>query len=65
MANEDASFYCKLLSERVSDHYPIVISLFDGPIRVKPAFKYCNVWASHSEFLNIVKETWDQNTEGY
>ncbi|KAH0745371.1 hypothetical protein KY285_007028 [Solanum tuberosum] len=57
----DANF----LPEGVSDHCLVVISLLDGPRRVKPAFKYCNVWASHPEFLNIVKKTRDHNIEGH
>lgn len=60
-----SAYNANFLLEGVSDHCPVVISLLDGPRRVKPTFKYCNVCTSHPEFLNIVKETWDQNIEGY
>ncbi|OIT21620.1 hypothetical protein A4A49_53216 [Nicotiana attenuata] len=50
--------------ERISDHWPLKLSSANSPRRVKAAFKFCNVWASHPNFIDIVKEGWGQNVEG-
>ncbi|XP_059295406.1 uncharacterized protein LOC132048730 [Lycium ferocissimum] len=59
------AFCANFLPEGVSDHNPVKIALLNSPRRTKPAFKYCNVWASHPKFLDIMQEEWNHGVEGY
>lgn len=52
------------LEEGISDHCPLKLSNANSPRRAKVAFKFCNVWASHPNFKNIVNEGWKQKVEG-
>ncbi|XP_019264059.1 PREDICTED: uncharacterized protein LOC109241742 [Nicotiana attenuata] len=52
------------LEEGISDHCPLKLSNVNSPRRAKAAFKFCNVWASHPNFIDIVNEGWKQEVEG-
>ncbi|XP_070030434.1 uncharacterized protein [Nicotiana sylvestris] len=54
----------KLLYEGISDHCPIKITLSDDTHRVKRSFKYCNAWAQHSQFNQMVTDLWRTPIEG-
>lgn len=34
-------------------------------LQEKEAFKYCNVWSTHPQFIEIVEEGWKQNIEAW
>lgn len=44
------------LEEGINDHCPLKLSSANLPRRVKAAFKFYNVWATHPNFIDIVKE---------
>ncbi|XP_075080113.1 uncharacterized protein LOC142165463 [Nicotiana tabacum] len=46
------------LEEGISDHCPLKLSSTNSPRRAKTSFKFSNVWATHPNFLDIVKEGW-------
>nr|XP_016500731.1 PREDICTED: uncharacterized protein LOC107819157 [Nicotiana tabacum] len=52
------------LEEGISDHCPLKLSNANSPRRAKAASKFCNVWASHPNFKDIVNEGWKQKVEG-
>nr|XP_033514585.1 uncharacterized protein LOC117279202 [Nicotiana tomentosiformis] len=49
-------FMAQYLEEGISDHCPLKLSTANTPMRAKAAFKYCNVWATHPNLLDVVKE---------
>ncbi|XP_070008565.1 uncharacterized protein [Nicotiana sylvestris] len=55
------NFSAQYLNEGISDHCPLKLTPLNARKRAKAAFKYCNVWASHPNFLEVVKELKDLN----
>lgn len=49
----------------VSGHCPILVKLLQIESKQKNAFKYCNIWSSHSSFLQNVKDVCESLVEGY
>ncbi|KAM3200902.1 hypothetical protein P3L10_033265 [Capsicum annuum] len=58
------AYSANFMAEGLSDHCPVKISLINELRMERPAFKFCNVWTSHLQFMNIVNEGWNQNVEG-
>ncbi|XP_019266923.1 PREDICTED: uncharacterized protein LOC109244316 [Nicotiana attenuata] len=52
------------LEEGISDHCPMKLSMGDSSRRTKDTFKFCNVWASHPNFIDIVKGVWMNEIDG-
>ncbi|MCE3049915.1 hypothetical protein HAX54_046112 [Datura stramonium] len=48
-------FNANLANEGISDHCPVKVGTVDIQRRSRAAFKYCNVWATHPNFPNIVE----------
>lgn len=48
----------------VSDHSPCVVSLFDVQRSPKTCFMFFNMWANHEEFLDLVKQVWENEVDG-
>lgn len=44
----------------ISDHTPMMIQTNLREPKIKLAFKFFNVWASHEKFQNMVKDCWNQ-----
>lgn len=44
------------------DHYPVLLHILVGShetIRRRP-FRFLSAWLEHSDFQNVMKESWDQ-----
>ncbi|XP_070012973.1 uncharacterized protein LOC142176272 [Nicotiana tabacum] len=54
--NNMASFQAQFLPEYISDRCPLKFIPYNTQRKNKPAFKFCNVWTSHPDFLEVVKE---------
>ncbi|KAK6120216.1 hypothetical protein DH2020_046122 [Rehmannia glutinosa] len=48
----------------VSDHSPIIVSLFEQKLVLSKPFKFFNMWALHPDFRNTVQSTWNLNFWG-
>ncbi|XP_075080033.1 uncharacterized protein LOC107819178 [Nicotiana tabacum] len=59
-----ASFRVQFLLENISDHCPLKLTPYSAQRKNKDAFKFCNVWSSHPDFLEVVKEGWTQSIQG-
>ncbi|WMV46809.1 hypothetical protein MTR67_040194 [Solanum verrucosum] len=44
--------------EGISDHCPLKLAKEGRPNMPKRAFKFCNVWAKHPKFMDIVQRGW-------
>ncbi|XP_043700057.1 uncharacterized protein LOC122650732 [Telopea speciosissima] len=53
-----------VLPRGYSDHSPIVISCFDVPHLVNVPFHIQQFWAEHSEFCDVVRESWNSPVTG-
>ncbi|XP_055822001.1 uncharacterized protein LOC129890481 [Solanum dulcamara] len=42
----------------ISDHSPMLIKIEDNQWTVKPPFRFFNIWADHSKFMEKVTEIW-------
>ncbi|KAF9611117.1 hypothetical protein IFM89_027017 [Coptis chinensis] len=60
--NSEAS-EASFLLQGVSDHTPIVLSWFDMPKSLYP-FRFCNAWALHNSFHEVVNNAWEQTIGG-
>ncbi|KAG5573289.1 hypothetical protein H5410_063055, partial [Solanum commersonii] len=56
---------CKaiFLPEGISDHCLARVS-FSEDYKIRKSFKFCNVWAEHPQFKEIVEDSWKVNIEG-
>lgn len=54
----------ELLSRATSDHNPLLLSIAP-PIQTKKVFRFQNMWLQRPSFLDVVRLSWDQPTEGY
>ncbi|XP_019229576.1 PREDICTED: uncharacterized protein LOC109210594 [Nicotiana attenuata] len=52
------TYRASYLEEGISDHCPLKLSIGTSNRRTKDTFKFCNVWASHPNFIDIVKGVW-------
>ncbi|KAH0696217.1 hypothetical protein KY290_013575 [Solanum tuberosum] len=52
------------LPEGISDHCLAKISLVVTKPRKMRSFLYCNTWAHHPKFLEVVKVVWDRHIDG-
>lgn len=52
------------LPEGVSDHCPFVVEMIQTQEKKGKAFRYCNIWSKHPDFLHIVEEGWAMQVEG-
>ncbi|XP_009595092.1 uncharacterized protein [Nicotiana tomentosiformis] len=52
------------LPEGVSDHCPFVVEMIQTQEKKGKAFRYCNMWSKHPDFLHIVAEGWAMQVEG-
>ncbi|XP_018629838.2 uncharacterized protein [Nicotiana tomentosiformis] len=59
------SYIANFLSKGISDHSPVSISLLNLKNNRYKAFKYCNTWSQHPQFLVKVEEVWKQSLEGH
>ncbi|XP_075080969.1 uncharacterized protein LOC142166232 [Nicotiana tabacum] len=48
----------RFLPGGVSDHNPVQVTTMQHTCRRKKAFKYCIVWSTHPQFIEIVEEGW-------
>ncbi|XP_070047273.1 uncharacterized protein [Nicotiana tomentosiformis] len=55
----------KFLTKGISDHCPVKIVLAEEKQRSSKSFKFCNVWAQHLQFLEVIRRKWDTQMEGY
>lgn len=46
------------------DHCPAVVHLHMNQVKTKRPFKFRNLWALQEDFMNLVKEIWDQQIDG-
>nr|XP_009789138.1 PREDICTED: uncharacterized protein LOC104236821 [Nicotiana sylvestris] len=53
------------LVEGISDHCPLRISKDTGGGKRDKTFKYCNVWALHPQFKEVVTQGWQQQVAWY
>ncbi|KAH0769974.1 hypothetical protein KY290_013955 [Solanum tuberosum] len=52
------------LSRTCSDHAPLLVKMnFDNTHIIK-YFKFLNIWIEHTEFLEIVKHSWNEEVVG-
>ncbi|XP_019225085.1 PREDICTED: uncharacterized protein LOC109206690 [Nicotiana attenuata] len=63
-ATRTTTYKACYLEEEISDHCPLKLSNVNSPRRAKAAFNFCNVWASHPNFIDIVKAGWRKEVEG-
>ncbi|KAL2228933.1 UNVERIFIED_CONTAM: hypothetical protein Sindi_1873000 [Sesamum indicum] len=48
----------------LSDHSPVIVTIFDhSPIKPK-LFHFFNMWAEHLDFLTTMEQRWNMNVEG-
>ncbi|XP_075081951.1 uncharacterized protein LOC142166466 [Nicotiana tabacum] len=59
------SYIANFLLEGIGDHIPVSISLLNLKNNRQKAFKYCNTWSQHPQFLVKVEEVWKQPVEGH
>lgn len=59
------AYIANFLPEGISDHSPIRISMVNANSCRKKAFKFCNTWAQHPEFLSRIDQIWSKPVEGY
>lgn len=52
------------LQERVSDHFPIVITTLHHDAKKSRDFKYYNMWNSHPFYKSIVRGCWEMRVIG-
>ncbi|XP_075101769.1 uncharacterized protein LOC142177202 [Nicotiana tabacum] len=52
------------LPKGVSDHYPCVVEMTQALARKEKAFRYCDIWSKHPDFIHIVEEGWAMQVEG-
>ncbi|PKA63449.1 hypothetical protein AXF42_Ash005344 [Apostasia shenzhenica] len=43
-----------------SDHAPILIEVKDNNYKGKPSFRFQNMWCKHKDFLEVVRNSWEQ-----
>ncbi|XP_020262713.1 uncharacterized protein LOC109838703 [Asparagus officinalis] len=48
-----------------SDHSPALITIGQEDFRGKRPFKYFKMWSTHPDFLQAVKNIWEQDINGY
>ena len=48
----------------LSDHSPVIVSLFDNFQSSRKPFRFLNMWADHSDFQGLVGSTWSSNVLG-
>ncbi|XP_070042141.1 uncharacterized protein [Nicotiana tomentosiformis] len=51
--NNMTSFRAQFLPENISDHCPLKLTPYSAQRKNKPAFKFYNVWSSHSDFMEV------------
>ncbi|VFQ88803.1 unnamed protein product [Cuscuta campestris] len=54
--------FCDMVVE--SDHYPVLLDLFQKVIKGNKPFKFFNMWLSHHSFDNILGSIWNNRVEG-
>nr|XP_009792506.1 PREDICTED: uncharacterized protein LOC104239547 [Nicotiana sylvestris] len=59
------AYIANYLPAGISDHSPIKVELLNAPGRISKPFKYCNIWATHPKFLEVVTTTWQNVGSGY
>ncbi|XP_009592006.1 uncharacterized protein [Nicotiana tomentosiformis] len=62
--NNMISFRAQFLQENISDHCLLELTPYSAQRKNKHAFKFCNVWSSYPDFLEVVKEGWMQSIQG-
>lgn len=53
------------LPEGISDHIPVCIVIVNSGRGNPSAFKYCNTWSQHPQFLLCVAKGWRIKVKGY
>ncbi|XP_044497608.1 uncharacterized protein LOC123219676 [Mangifera indica] len=56
--------FAMFLNHSISDHSPCIVTCGGGVRRRRVPFKFYNMWATHDNFLNIVRESWQEDVEG-
>ncbi|XP_075086506.1 uncharacterized protein LOC142169172 [Nicotiana tabacum] len=51
--NNMTSFRAQFLPENISEHCPLKLTPYSAQRKNKLAFKFCNVWSSHSDFMEV------------
>lgn len=46
----------------ISDHAPMMISLYASVWKGKVPFRFFNIWAEHNSFLSMVRDHWTQTS---
>jgi len=54
---------CLLINSN-SDHYPLLLDFQHNEIGYVSSFRYLNMWASHNDCFNVVKDSWNTNIVG-
>lgn len=49
----------------ISDHYPFMLHMIQANKRKNRSFKYCIMWSTHPNFLQLVPNIWDTPITGY
>nr|XP_016501377.1 PREDICTED: uncharacterized protein LOC107819740 [Nicotiana tabacum] len=61
--NQMPAYGARYLPEGISDHCPIKVEQLHTKQNTSRPFRYCNIWASHLDFLEKVETAWQ--LQGY
>ncbi|XVE64217.1 hypothetical protein DITRI_Ditri07aG0083800 [Diplodiscus trichospermus] len=59
-----ASSKVEFLAPKISDHCPSLIQLFQNDTSPPKPFRFFNFWTKHSEFLAVVRRSWNLPISG-
>ena len=51
-------------NEGIFDHSPAILTCKSSILAGRKVFRYFHMWKSHPEFINIVKNVWQEDVRG-